>query len=90
MAADVGGWSLTLPCSGLAILQIMLSSLLLPTLAAGGVDVNVAALFMLSYKAVSTAESCAGVGNWRNGTCWEIEPMQAVVVSALLGVTDFN
>ena len=68
----------------------MLSSLLLPTLAAGGVDVNVAALFMLSYKAVSTAESCAGVGNWRNGTCWEIEPMQAVVVSALLGVTDFN
>ena len=63
-------------------------SLLLPALVA--VDVKLAGLFMLSYEEVTTADSCAGVGDWVDGTCWEIEQMQAVVASALLAVSDFN
>ena len=66
----------------------MLPSLLLPALFA--FDVSLAGLFMLSYEEMTTADSCAGVGDWVNGTCWEIEQMQAVVASALLAVSDFN
>ena len=67
MAADVGGWSLTLPCSasGLAMFAnhaVVAATGIFPPYTSTPiyVDVNVAALFMLSYKAVSTAESCAG------------------------------